>query len=145
MMAAIIDKPTSRVSKHRYLLLLGTNGADESPLRQARHRLGESAALLRESQLVHGPSVVPGDQHHYINQAVLIETAQARDELAATLKRLEDELGRRRDGDHCLIDIDLVAECDPQDRAFWQNPDKLAHALFRDLAAQVLQTPLDVL
>ena len=139
MMASIINKQTSRVSKHRYILLLGTDGDDESSLRQARVRLDESSKLLRESELVHGPSVVPGDHHHYINQALLIETAQPRDDLAAFLKRVEDDLGRRRDGDNCLIDIDLVAECDPQDHVIWQNPDKLAHKLFRELAAQVLQ------
>lgn len=123
---------------YRYLLLLGTDTDDESWLRQAQMRIGESAKLLRESKLVHGPSVVPGDDHHYINQALLIETTQSRGGLAALLKRLEDELGRRRDGDACLIDIDLVAESDAQDRVIWQNPDKLAHALFRELAGQVV-------
>lgn len=135
---SIIDKPTSHVSKYRYILLLGTNTHDESPLQQARLRLGESSKLLRESKLVHGPSVVVGDHRHYINQALLIQTAQSRDDLAAFLKRTEDDLGRRHDGDNCLIDIDLVAECDAQDRVIWQNPDKLTHALFRDLVAQVL-------
>ena len=124
---------------HHYLLLLGTDTDDESWLRQARIRLGESGKLLRESKLVHGPSVVPGDGHHYINQAVLIETAQPRDELAAFLKLAERDLGRRRDSDNCLIDIDLVAECDAQDRVIWHNPDKLGHALFRELVGQVLQ------
>jgi len=146
MMASVINKPTSRVSKHRYILLLGTNTGDESSLRQARRRLGESSELLRESKLVHGPSVVPDDHHHYINQTLLVETAQPRDELAAFLKRVEDDLGRRRDGDNCLIDIDLVAECDVQDRVVWQNPDKLTHALFRELAGQVLPaTKADIL
>ncbi|WP_368563400.1 2-amino-4-hydroxy-6-hydroxymethyldihydropteridine diphosphokinase [Pseudoxanthomonas sp. UTMC 1351] len=123
---------------HRYLLLLGTDAADETPLQQARIRLVESGRLLRESKLVHGPSVVPGDHHRYINQALLIEAAQSRDDLSAFLKRVEEDLGRRRDSDNCLIDIDLVAECDTQDRVVWQNPDKLAHALFRDLVAQIL-------
>jgi 2-amino-4-hydroxy-6-hydroxymethyldihydropteridine diphosphokinase len=142
MMASIIDKPTSRVSKYRYILLLGTDTDDESPLQQARLRLGESSKLLRESKLVHGPSVVAGDHHQYINQALLIETVQRRDEVAAFLKRTEDDLGRRRDGDNCLIDVDLVAECDAHDRVIWQNPDKLTHALFRELVGQVLPEAL---
>lgn len=123
---------------HRYLLLLGTDTDDESWLRQARIRLGQSGRLLRESKLVHGCSVVPGDGHRYINQALLIETTQPRDEWAAWLKRAECDLGRRRDGANYLIDIDLAAECDAQDRVIWHNPDKLAHALFRELAGQVL-------
>lgn len=137
-MAPAINEPTSRVSKYRYILLLGTDTEDESPLRQARVRLDESGKLLRESKLVHGPSVVPDDHHHYINQALLTETVQSREEVAAFLKRVEYDLGRRRDSDGCLIDIDLVAECDAQDRVIWQNPDKLSHALFRELVAQVL-------
>ncbi|WP_454832712.1 2-amino-4-hydroxy-6-hydroxymethyldihydropteridine diphosphokinase [Pseudoxanthomonas wuyuanensis] len=126
------------MAAHHYLLLLGTDTDDESWLRQARIRLGQSGGLLRESKLVHGPSVVPGDGHRYINQALLLETVQPRDELAAFLKRVECDLGRRRDSANYLIDIDLVAECDAQDRVIWQNPDKLAHALFRELAGQVL-------
>lgn len=123
---------------HRYLLLLGTDTDDESPLQQARIRLGESARLLRESKRVHGPSVVPDDDHHYINQTLLVEMAQSREDVAVLLKQVERDLGRRRDTDSCLIDIDLVAECDAQDRVIWQNPEKLTHALFRELVAQVL-------
>lgn len=126
------------MSKHRYILLLGTDTDDESPLRQARLELSESGQLQRESKLVHGPSVVPGDARHYTNQALLIETAQPRDELAGFLKKVECDLGRRRDGDSCLIDIDLVAECDAQDRMVWQNPEKLTHALFRELVGEIL-------
>jgi 2-amino-4-hydroxy-6-hydroxymethyldihydropteridine diphosphokinase len=137
-MALAINEPTSHVSKYRYILLLGTDTEDESPLRQARARLEESGQLLRASKQVHGPSVVPDDRHHYTNQALLIETERSREELAAFLKRVEYDLGRRRDSDGCLIDIDLVAECDAQDRVIWQHPDKLGHALFRELAAQVL-------
>ena len=137
-MALAINEPTSHVSKYRYILLLGTDTEDESPLRQARVRLDESGKVLRMSKLVCGPSVVPDDHHHYTNQALLIETEQPREEIAAFLKQVEYDLGRRRDRDGCLIDIDLVAECDAQDRVIWQNPDKLSHALFRELAAQVL-------
>lgn len=126
------------MSKHRYLLLLGTDTDDDSPLRQARSLLSEGAELLRESGTVHGPSVVPDDPHRYINQALLIEGALGRDDMAAHLKRLERDLGRRRDGDGCSIDIDLVAECDMQNDIVWSNPEKLAHALFRELAVQVL-------
>lgn len=126
------------MSKHRYILLLGTDTDDESPLRQARIHLGESGKLLRESKLVHGPSVVLGDHHHYINQTLLIETARSREDIAAFLKQVERDLGRRHDADNCLIDIDLVAECDDQGRVVWQNPDKLTHLLFRELMQQVL-------
>ncbi len=126
------------MSKHRYILLLGTDTNDESPLRQARAQLGESNQLQGESKLVHGPSVVPGDARPYTNQALLIETTQPRDEWAAFLKKVECDLGRRRDGDSCLIDIDLVAECDAQDRVIWQNPEKLTHALFRELVGEIL-------
>lgn len=126
------------MSKHRYLLLLGTDTDDDLPLRRARSLLAEAGKLLRESETVHGPSVVPGDPHRYLNQALLIEAMQSRGDLAALLKRLESDLGRRRDGEGCLIDIDLAAECDAQNNVVWRNPEKLAHALFRELAAQVL-------
>ena len=126
------------MSGHRFVLLLGSGTDHEDKLQQARLRLLEMGSIVSQSALVHAPSVLPGDGHRYVNQAVLIETASARDEVAVALKSLETALGRRADDEVCQIDIDLVCECDEAGAVIWHNPVKLEHPLFRDLVQQAL-------
>ncbi len=125
---------------HRFVLLLGSGTDHEGKLEQARRRLQELGSIVSQSALVHAPSVLPGDGHHYVNQAVLVETASAREAIAAALKSLESALGRRAGDEVCQIDIDLVCECDDVGTVVWQNPVKLEHSLFRGLVQQALSS-----
>lgn len=125
------------MSEHRYVLLLGSGTDEEARLRHARDGLKRRGRILARSGIVHSPSVVPGDGHHYVNQALLFCSELPRTEFAPWLKALEQKLGRTPEDEPCVIDIDLVGECDAHGAPLWEDPAKLAHPLFRDLVAKV--------
>lgn len=131
---------------HRYILLLGSatspvadagESRREQQLRRARDLLKQRGKVLARSGVVHADSVVPGDGDRYVNQALLFVSTQPREEFSASLKALEQRLGRSDDDGACAIDIDLVGECDAQGQTLWENAAKLEHPLFRDLVARV--------
>lgn len=126
------------MSSHRFVLLLGSGTDHEDRLEEACVRLQRLGDILSQSVRVHARSVLPEEAHSYVNQALLIETAMAREVLSIELKSLEAALGRRAGDGVCVIDIDLVCECDGEGAVLWRNPEKLEHALFRELVAQVL-------
>lgn len=122
----------------RYLLILGS-GVDEAALARARAALRARGRILALSPVIVGPSVVDGDPARYANQALLYESDLPRAEFGAWLKQLERELGRQAETVPCAIDLDLAREYAVDGALCWENPDKLAHRVFRDLAAQVVQ------
>ncbi|HVK51772.1 MAG TPA: 2-amino-4-hydroxy-6-hydroxymethyldihydropteridine diphosphokinase [Pseudoxanthomonas sp.] len=126
-----------------YLLVLGS-AREDAPARvaQARERLSELGELVASSTVVSGPSVSAGDPHVYANQAVRLSSSLARADLAVALKQLETTLGRRTDDAACAIDIDLAREYSAAGHLRWENPAKLAHRLFLQLAAQVEPPPI---
>lgn len=126
------------MNAHRYVLLLGSGTDDEGQLRRARDRLKQRGRILARSGVEHSPSVVPGDPARYVNQALLFACDAPRDAFAPWLKALEQALGRTAGGP-CVIDIDLVAECDGHGDTLWQNDAKLEHALFRELVSRVVR------
>ncbi len=123
---------------HRYLLLLGTATDEEGWLRQARDGLKRHGRILARSGVAHGPSVVEGDATRYANQALLFASDLDREGFADGLKALEHRLGRRP-GAPCVIDIDLVGECDAGGAVIWRNEAKLDAPLFRELVEKVLR------
>jgi 2-amino-4-hydroxy-6-hydroxymethyldihydropteridine diphosphokinase len=125
------------MSEHRYVLLLGSGTDEETRLRHARDNLKRHGCILARSGIAHSPSVVPGDSHHYVNQALLFSSELPREEFAPWLKALEQKLGRTPEDEPCIIDIDLVSECDAHGVAVWEDPSKLEHLLFRELVAKV--------
>lgn len=126
------------MSEPRYVLLLGSARSDgRERLQQAIDHLQALGEIEAASQVIVGPSVSPGDPHHYANQAVRLRADVQRDALAPRLKHIETALGRHDGGDGCAIDIDLAREYDAHAALRWENPAKLAHPLFVDLAAQV--------
>lgn len=127
------------MNSHRYLLLLGTATDEEGRLRQARDGLKRHGRILARSGVVHGPSVVEGDATRYANQALLLASELPRSEFADWLKSLERHLGRRPEQPTCVIDIDLVGECDANGAMTWQNDAKLDAPLFQELVAKVLR------
>lgn len=121
-----------------YLLLLGSARHDgQARVAQARARLGQLGEVVAHSEVVVGPSVSAGDPHVYANQALRLASPLPRDELNAALKQLERALGRLPGDAACAIDIDLAREYDSHGELRWENPAKLAHRLFLQLAAQV--------
>jgi 7,8-dihydro-6-hydroxymethylpterin-pyrophosphokinase len=134
---------------HRYILLLGSatspvtdagESRREQQLRRARDLLKQRGKVLARSGVVHADSVVPGDGDRYVNQALLFVSALPREEFSASLKTLEQRLGRGDGDGACAIDIDLVGECDAQGQTLWENAAKLEHPLFRDLVARVVRS-----
>lgn len=127
------------MNSHRYVLLLGSGTAEESRLREARDALKRAGKILARSGVVHAASVVPGDGDQYVNQSLLFSSAKTREEFAPWLKELEQRLGRTQHDAPCLIDIDLVGECNAQGAMLWENPEKTAHPLFKELVAKVIR------
>ena len=125
------------MSAHRYLLILGSGTDGEAQLARARDALAGEGRILALSPLVSGGSVVAGDPHRYANQAILLETTLERTAFNARLKALEVELGRHPGDDACAIDLDLAREYAPDGELRWENPAKLEHPVFVDLAEQV--------
>ncbi|KAF1712144.1 hypothetical protein CSC70_01020 [Pseudoxanthomonas kalamensis DSM 18571] len=125
------------MTSYRYVLLLGSGTDEEMRLRRASAALAQQGEILARSQVVHASSVVPGDAHRYVNQALLYASELPRDVFMLWLKALEQELGRMPQDDPCIIDIDLAGECGPDGELQWENPGKLEHPLFRELAEQV--------
>lgn len=125
------------MSVHHYLLILGSGIDGERQLARARERLRAEGTVLALSPVIVGPSVVAGDPHRYANQAMLFAVSLARAPFNGLLKRIETDLGRQPGGEACAIDLDLAREYDIDGGLQWENPDKLAHPVFRGLAAQV--------
>ncbi|MFT3755402.1 MAG: 2-amino-4-hydroxy-6-hydroxymethyldihydropteridine diphosphokinase [Pseudoxanthomonas sp.] len=131
---------SGQAGEHRYVLLLGSGTGEEARLRRARDGLKQHGRILARSGVVHAPSVVPGDGHQYVNQALLFSSALPRGEFAPWLKSLESRLGRTNEDAPCIIDIDLVGERDSHGASLWEDPAKLDHALFRELVAKVVRS-----
>ncbi|MGS1077520.1 2-amino-4-hydroxy-6-hydroxymethyldihydropteridine diphosphokinase [Pseudoxanthomonas beigongshangi] len=125
------------MSPHRYLLILGSGTDGEAQLARARAALADEGRILALSPVVTGNSVVAGDPHRYANQALLLETALERTAFNARLKSLEIELGRHPGDAACAIDLDLAREYGADDELCWENPAKLEHPVFVDLAERV--------
>jgi 2-amino-4-hydroxy-6-hydroxymethyldihydropteridine diphosphokinase len=97
-------------AEHRACLGLGSNVDPVSNLRRAIRRLRREVAVEAVSTAWESPAV-GGDGPDYINAALLIRTSQSKEWLMATLKEIENELGRvrhHRPHARLTIDIDLL-------------------------------------
>jgi 2-amino-4-hydroxy-6-hydroxymethyldihydropteridine diphosphokinase len=113
-----------------WLLLLGSNLAEPQRMHAALAELAALGEVVTLTPIRQLPA--RGDaSRHYHNVLATLESGLDRDDLRARLKRIEDRLGRRRDGSgEVAIDIDLLATRE-DDR--WQ-PDP--HALEKNEFAQ---------
>ncbi|MEO8809129.1 MAG: 2-amino-4-hydroxy-6-hydroxymethyldihydropteridine diphosphokinase, partial [Rhodanobacter sp.] len=111
------------MSTHRWLLLLGSNLAQDQHLRDALERLetlGVASALTPVRQF----PAQDGCGGAYFNALAELECDGSRDVLSRQLKQLEQELGRNPEDDGVVaIDIDILAR---EEQGRWL-PD--AHAL----------------
>lgn len=126
------------MKRHRLILILGTDSGSSMPILEAGKALTEMGEVLRRTAIMGSDSVLPGDDRHYLNQALLLATDISRTRMLIELKQLEERLGRRRDSSDCRIDVDLVGECNAADEVTWRDQEKLAHPLFDALFEQVL-------
>jgi 2-amino-4-hydroxy-6-hydroxymethyldihydropteridine diphosphokinase len=131
---------------HRACLGLGSNVAPAEHLTAAVRRLRLLVSVEAVSTAWQSPAVGV-EASDYVNAALLVETALAKHELIALLKRVESELGRTRMfGGVCVpIDIDLLAfDGTPQRTDLWDLAYRAVPVaeLLPDLASPLTGEPL---
>lgn len=90
---------------------IGSNIAPEENIKTARAILRQKYHVLAESKFVATKPIGNAAQPDFINGAVLIETTLGQEQLAAELKTIEQQLGRRVSEDKfapLTIDLDIV-------------------------------------
>ncbi len=101
---------------------------------EAVERLSRLGRLVGVSNVYQNPAVGPDPQPDYLNAAALVETERTPDEVRRRLRRIERDLGRKRQADKFAartIDLDislfgaLVADADP---VHIPDPGILTHA-----------------
>ncbi len=115
---------------NRAIVGIGSNIDPEKNIQKALARIEEAFTLLDQSKTVQTAPVGFQNQPHFLNSAVLIETALEKDEFVKKLKAIESDLGRKRgenrDGPR-TIDLDLVVwngeivDPDFYERSFLRN------------------------
>lgn len=127
----------TRPNARRVVLGLGSNSDAEANIATAVDVLAHTYDLLvKSTRYVGPPEVAPEDGLPveesavlYSNTAVLVRTADSYDELRATLRAIEAELGRDRSTPAIVaIDIDILLIEDevvrtPEDRILVPHPD----------------------
>ncbi|MCA9174217.1 MAG: 2-amino-4-hydroxy-6-hydroxymethyldihydropteridine diphosphokinase [Planctomycetales bacterium] len=103
----------ARAVPHRALIALGSNIEPGRHLPAAVHRLRELGVVLRCSRVWQSAPVGFAEQADFCNAAVLLLTPLRPRQLRMQLRRIEHELGRRRDPDNKngprTIDLDIAA------------------------------------
>ncbi len=120
------------------MLLLGSSLESPQVLRLATELLSEQGVVEATSRCVEGPSVSAGDARRFHNQALVLATGLTSDALVPVLKGIESSLGRTPGDRQCVIDIDLVCECDGHGIVLWRDGAKLQPVLFVGLMQDVL-------
>jgi 2-amino-4-hydroxy-6-hydroxymethyldihydropteridine diphosphokinase len=93
------------------VISLGSNIDPERNLPLATGLLSSLGRIVRTSQVYASPAVGPPGQPAFLNAAALIETEFTPENLRARLRRIEQDLGRRRSADKYAarpIDLDLI-------------------------------------
>jgi 2-amino-4-hydroxy-6-hydroxymethyldihydropteridine diphosphokinase len=90
---------------------LGSNIEPEKHITEAMQALAQAFSVLKKSQFIYTDPVGYKDQPDFLNGSVLVETAFEKREIVATLKEIENKLGRQRNGKKNgprRIDLDLL-------------------------------------
>jgi len=129
------------VSGSRWLLLLGSTLDSDERIHAALRELQSLGDATLRAPIQHGPGSRDA-RRSYFNALVELVFDNDANELVAALKAIETRLGRRRDGDEVVIDIDLLArEVDGTWRADAHAIDKRefeqAHAVALLRTAQI--------
>lgn len=92
-----------------WLLLLGSNLADDARVHAALAALGPLGAVTRVTAIRRLPAHGDASAPDYFNVLATLASDLDRDALVASLKRIERELGRVHGSGRVAIDIDLLA------------------------------------
>jgi len=124
------------MSPHRAIVAAGSNIEPEKNLKEAAKRLGSRHRLLATSSVRETPPFGNADQANFLDQVFLMETTLDAPAFKASLKEVEDQLGRIRGPENkfgpLTIDLDLIA---------WNgevvDPDFYRHEFLREGALEV--------
>lgn len=109
-----------------YLLILGSNIEPDKNMPLARKRLQAAFPGALCSDFYETDPVGPAGPEKFWNAAVVIKTALSRAEVGVLLKKIESDLGRKRNTQNKFaartIDIDILPVADWQHQAFIMVP-----------------------
>lgn len=89
-----------------YFLLLGSNWQRAQHIRQGVRAI---AAVVDVTRCTQARRTRSERGERYLNAGMLVQTSMAYEQLHATLRAIEAQAGRVRDGERCALDIDIVA------------------------------------
>lgn len=90
---------------------IGSNIEPEQNIRRAKELLAVDQLLICESKTIETKPLGKSHQPDFLNCSVLLSTDLSKDDLNKYLKKIEDILGRDRNGDKYgprTIDLDIV-------------------------------------
>ncbi len=96
---------------NRAVIALGSNIKPKENTEAALSELSKAFSLIKKSQFIFTEPVGYKDQPDFLNGSVLIETSSEKAKASAALKKIENKLGRQRNGHKYgprKIDLDLV-------------------------------------
>lgn len=97
--------------KNEGVIALGSNIEPEEHIPVAIHNLAENFQLKERSEFIYTKPLGYTSQPDFLNGAVLIRTHAGKEDIIATLKMIEQKMGRQRNGRKNgprKIDLDLV-------------------------------------
>ena len=107
-------------------LSIGSNIEPEKNIPACLQLLKKKFPSVKTSPVYETDPVGPAGRHKFWNLAAQIETSLDRKTLVEELRKVENELGRRRDPDNKFlprsIDIDILPQTDYQQHAFIMIP-----------------------
>lgn len=128
----------------RVFIGIGSNHERERHIAQALDALAQHFGEVQVSP-VYASASMPAGGADYFNLVAAFECARTPGEISTTLKAIEHAVGRRRGGEECAIDLDLLVVGDTvlkQDTFELPRPDILEHAFvlrpLADLAPTIL-------
>ena len=136
--------------KKQFFLSLGSNIEPEKNIPSCIESLKKNLSVKKISSIYETDPVGPAGPLKFWNAVVEIESEETRGTLIATVRRIEEGLGRRRNPSDKFaprpIDIDILPQADYQRHAFIIIPlaeiapdahDEETGKIFRDLASEV--------
>jgi len=102
----------SRIAAQNIAVIgMGSNVNPKSNVPKAKRFLKKQCRLLGESKFIKTKPVGYKQQDDFLNGAVVVATAQTRSKFKSTLKRIETQLGRKRQANPYgprTIDLDIL-------------------------------------
>jgi 2-amino-4-hydroxy-6-hydroxymethyldihydropteridine diphosphokinase len=96
---------------NKAVIALGSNIEPNKHIANALKALANTFSLLKRSEFIYTKPVGYTNQPDFLNGSVLVEVASGKEDIIFTLKRIEYDLGRQRNGKKDgprRIDLDLL-------------------------------------